>query len=256
MEPSKEDLAQELHEAYVQHKAGRLAEAAERWKADPAEPHVLTFSGPLEARPHRFCPSPTVPGADCPNCKKPLLHLLSLKADRLPFWTLPSPAAIHLLYCWICAIPFDLFSYRIRQDGSVEILQYLDRSSDSIGPDGPYDGYTGIFPESRVGLRALSEEEQRIARQLSVGGEGPEEYRYLTEPIHQIGGFPLICNAYEVQCPACDQAAPFFATIRDNAAGHDYQSDPLLTFTGNSGIQMVFHWCASCAVMTAYHSCD
>lgn len=252
MEPSDE----ELYEAAMRHAADGVAAAAERWNANPPQPYIVTFSGPLEARPHRFCPSPNVPGAECPNCKKPLVHLLSLQTDQLPFWSAHSPAAIHLLYCWTCAIPYDSFSYRIHPDGSIEILHYLDRYSDCFGPSGPYEGYTGVFPESRVGLRALSDVEQGIARQILVGEIVPEEYRYLTEPVHQIGGFPMIYNPQEVACPACAQGAPFFATICDNAVGEQSQFDPLLSFTGNCGVQMVFHWCTSCAVMTAYHSCD
>jgi len=255
---SDDDLDPQWQEAQARRRDEGLAATAERWNANPLGPHLLTFSGPLEDRPHTFCPGQTVAGADCPNCQKPLLCLLSLQTSKLPLRTsLPqAPVAIHLLYCWTCAIPFGPFSYRIHEDGRVEILQYLDRYSGCFGLAGPYDGYTGRYPESQVGLRALSVEEQGLARQLRADGEYPEAYRYLTHPVHQVGGVPMIHNPQTVQCPTCRQASPFFATICDNAVGQEYQRDSALTFTGNSGVQMVFHWCALCAVMSAYHSCD
>lgn len=259
MNPFDDELAKVWHEAMSQHREeelGKLSAEAERWQANPAEPYLLTFSGPLEDRPHAFCPSTPIQGADCPNCQKPLMRLLSLQTSELPFWNGHGPASIHLLYCWTCAIPYDLFSYSIHADGSIEILRYLDSYGGSLGPDGPYEGFTGVFPESRVGLRALSPEEQRLALQLRSEDEYFEEYRYLTDAVHQIGGYPKIHNSQAVECPSCGKLSPFFATICDNAVGQDFQPEASLTFTQNYGVQMVFHWCAPCAVMTAYHSCD
>lgn len=235
-----------------------MSDSAEQWQADPAEPYLLTFAGRLEKRPHRFCPSAAIAGADCPNCKKPLLRLLTLQTSELPFWRSRAkvPAAIHLLYCWTCAIPYGRFGYRIRRGGNVEILKYKDHEAGAFGPDGPYDGYTGKFPERKVGLRALSGKEQKLALQLRADEEFDEKNRHLTDPVHQIGGIPMIYNPEEVQCSACGRDIPFFATICDNARGQDYQADTSSTFVGCSSVQMVFHWCAACAVMTAYHSCS
>lgn len=253
---TNDEFAREWNEAETQHSAERLAAEEAAWLANPAQPYLLTFSGNPEELPHRFCPKDPAPGSDCPNCKKPLLHLLSLDTTSLPFLVRPHLPAIHLLYCWTCAIPYDRFRYRIQSDGSVEILQALDKYEYSFGAGGPYDGYTGIFPESPVGLRALSVEEQDLARRLQEGEHSSGEYRYLTEPVHQIGGMPMIYNWEVVECSECGQTAPFFATICDNATGQDSQPEPSLTFTNYWGVQMVFHWCEACAIMTAYHSCD
>jgi len=47
------------------------------------------------------------------------------------------------------------------------------------------------------------------------------------------------------------------AAICDKAAGNeDINAEQNETFTGNSGVQMVFLFCRDCSVVTAYHSCD
>ena len=66
----------------------------------------------------------------------------------------------------------------------------------------------------------------------------------------------MIYNPIEVFCGICGLPGPFFATICDNAVGHEHQSDESKTFTANSGVQMVFLYRAECSAITAYHSCD
>jgi hypothetical protein len=236
----------------------QLRRAKAKWLANPSEPYLVTFSGPEEDRPHTFCPEDRIAEADCPNCRKPLLMLASFETQRLPFSLGDrAPSNLHLLYCWTCAIPYDWFSYRIGALGEVEVIEFLDRYADALGPAGPYEGYTGVFPQSRVGLRALTHEEQELALQLQARGEHPESLWYLTEEAHQIGGIPKIWNLRDdALCPMCSRAAPFFATICDNAVGQEFQADRTKTFTGNCGVRVVFHYCAACSVMKAYHSCD
>ena len=257
MDEDQDGLLADWLETKQQDRTNQLLEYRANWRANPAEPYLLTFDGPLADRPHRFCGVNDVPGAECRNCKKPLLRMLTLTTAALPFSVGPhSPPRLHLLYCWTCALSYEPFSYRISPGGDVEILTSVDTSQGPFGPVGPYEGYTGVFPEIAVGLRALSKEEQELAVELHARQEFPKEHWYLTDPVHQIGGFPMAYNAQSMSCPECGETAPLFATLADNAAGQEFQTDKAKTFVNNCGVQTVFHYCADCSVMTAYHSCD
>ncbi|MCB1018978.1 MAG: hypothetical protein H6509_01165 [Bryobacterales bacterium] len=232
--------------------------ARKAWMAEPPRGYLLMFDEEDVEQPHVMAGDHHVPGAECPTCNKPLMRLLTLDTSRLPFVLDPAPPAfLHLFYCWTCAIPFDFFAYRIDDSGGVEIVSYLKEYSGAFGPEGPYDGYTGVFPEARASLRPLTdEEEERVLLLRAEQVDETPEDRLLNDVCHQIGGFPMIFNEMEeVLCPACSAPAPFFATICDNVGcqGNNYSAEH--TFTGNIGVQMVFHWCGPCSVMTAYHSC-
>lgn len=233
----------------------RAAKAA--WKCAPERGYLLTFAEDSALGPHRMAGVNSIPGAGCPNCNKPLLRLLTLDTSQLPFRLIPSPPPfIHLLYCWTCAIPYAPLVYRLDAEGGVELLDYRKECEGAFGIEGPYDGYTGEFREVRVGLRGLTDEQEEQALIVRAGGECPPGEWYLDSMLHQIGGFPKIYNEQEPDCLVCGQPAPFLATICDNSEGQDTQEDQQKTFTGNSGVQMVFHYCGPCRVVTAYHSCD
>ena len=213
----------------------------------------LDFSPAPDAIQHDFCGSHNILGANCPNCSKPLLRILSLlTADPALRPELSKTPVIHLLYCWTCSIPYGTFSYRIRRDGAVELLKLPPTNEYAFGPDGPYDEYTGVFPIKRVGLVALTKEEQRKQQKAQFDVDLALD---LFPQKHQIGGFPVILNSQEVVCPVCSNAAPLFAAICDDASGNqpgDVQSSQ--SFTGNMNVQMVFHYCRGCSVVSAYHS--
>ena len=126
-------------------------------KGNPEWGYWLNFCPPATEVQHDFCGAHDIAGASCPNCKKPLLRLLSLHAEDERLAIDPARnSVVHLLYCWICSIPFGEFSYRLGADGSVELLKVPARYQYEFGPDGPYDGYTGIFPNQRVSLQPMS----------------------------------------------------------------------------------------------------
>jgi hypothetical protein len=220
---------------------------------NPEQGFSLIFE-PLPAEAvYDFCGLHGIAGATCQSCSKPLLRILSLSANdsRLNVDPTITPA-IHLLYCWTCSIPYGTFSYRIRRDGAVELLKLPPTNEYAFGPDGPYDEYTGVFPIKRVGLVALTKEEQRKQQKAQFDVDLALD---LFPQKHQIGGFPVILNSQEVVCPVCSNAAPLFAAICDDASGNqpgDVQSSQ--SFTGNMNVQMVFHYCRGCSVVSAYHS--
>jgi hypothetical protein len=136
-----------------------MLEDNSRSNGNPEWGYKLNFSPAGSEVLHEFCGEHNISGAVCPNCDKPLLRPLSLDAkDPVLNFDEARHPIVHLLYCWTCSIPYGEFSYRIGEDGSVKILQVPPRKPDSeFGPEGPYDGYTGVFRNCHVALQPLSE---------------------------------------------------------------------------------------------------
>lgn len=222
----------------------------------PETGYWLNFTPPPDACAHEFCGSNIVRGAQCPNCDKPLLRLASFSASDSALLLDPARIpSLPLLYCWTCAIPYGEFQYKILSDGSVEILKYLEKDAGAFGFDGPYDGYTGKFPAKTFSLERQLEEEQRLLKLRfdEIEDDLPGE---LSDPRHQVGGFPMIYNPQSDVCPECGAEMPTFAAIADNAIGNGYAKRPEDSFVDNSGVQMIFLLCRECSVVSAYHSCD
>jgi hypothetical protein len=222
----------------------------------PEVGYWLNFSPPPGTLTHEFCGSNAVPGAQCPNCERPLLKLATFSADdpalmldRARITSLP------LFYCWTCSIPYGEFRYKVLADGSIQILNYLETYDGAFGPDGPYDGYTGQFQAKRFRLEPQTDEEQTELK-LRFEGTDSESAGDLNDPRHQVGGFPMIYNPQTDQCPQCGEEMPTLAAIADNAKGNGYAKTAEESFTDNSGVQTVFLFCRNCSVVSAYHSCD
>jgi hypothetical protein len=225
-------------------------------EGNPATGYWLNFASSPGAILHEFCGPNTIPGAECPNCVKPLLKVallsaadpaLELDPARIPF--------VPLLYCWTCAIPYGEFRYSIRADGSVEILTFLDSYDEAFGPDGPYEGYTGEFPSNRFSLEPQAEEEQCSLR-AHVEGSEEDLPEGLEDPRHQVGGYPMIYNPQSDTCPKCGSEMPTFASIADNACRNGDAETANESFADNSGVQTVFLLCRACSIISVYHSCD
>jgi hypothetical protein len=220
----------------------------------------LDFSPAPDAIQHDFCGSHNISGANCPNCSKPLLRILSLlTADPALRPELSKTPVIHLLYCWTCSIPYDLFSYKLNLDGSVELIEVPSPQTDVVdfGPGGPYDGYTGAFQLQRICLQPQSANEYAQLRK-SWAGDSDETEGALFEPRHQIGGYPFIYNPQKRHCPKCAGEMRMLASICNDATGNNaWRRDiPTNTFVDNGGVQMFFLFCPTCAIVSAAHSCD
>jgi|HubBroStandDraft_4_1064222.scaffolds.fasta_scaffold01806_3 hypothetical protein len=227
-------------------------------KGNPEVGNWLNFSANPTDTLHDFCGPHDIAGAHCPNCNKPLMRLLSLDAkdERLRFDPVRQPV-VHLLYCWTCSIPFGEFTYKVTSDGSVELLQVPPRKPEmEFGQEGPYEGYTGVFPHRQVSLQPLTadEEKQLRARVVDDFDDGDED---LFTPRHQVGGYPFIYNPSKTSCPLCSSEMPLLAAICDSSIGNDaFGIEPENSFTGNGGVQMLFQFCRDCSVVSAYQSCD
>ena len=135
------------------------------------------------------------------------------------------------------------------------MLEVPPPSDGQFGLDGPYDGYSGQYALKRVALMALSKEEQ--GKQLAAQSDSDLALEAFTDQKHQVGGYPVIANPQSVVCPACSKEAPFLALICDDASGNKPGEVPTENaFTDNPGVQVIFHFCRDCSVVSAYHSAD
>jgi hypothetical protein len=208
---------------------------------------------------HEFCGTHEIRGASCPNCNKPLLRILSLSAkDHVLALDEAKTPVVHLLYCWTCSIPYGEFSYKINRDGSVDMLQIPKPQPYDFGIDGPYDGYTGVYPLQKVILEPIGYVDDAKLAEAQKGGQY-DSADDLFSPRHQVGGSPFIYNPQTRTCLNCSSEMPVLAAICNDATGNDpwkNKEEESSTFTGNGGVQMVFHFCRDCAIVAAYHSCD
>jgi hypothetical protein len=225
----------------------------------PEQGYWLNFSPDANAIQHEFCGQPDIKGASCPNCMKPLLRILSLSAKD-PVLTLDyaKTPTIHLLYCWTCSIPYGSFSYRMKQDGSIELLQVPEpMPGTEFGLEGPYEGYIGEFPLCHVSLLPQSDSEREKLKERWSSNAEDETDDPVFEPRHQVGGYPFIYNPIKLNCPECTGAMKLLASICNDAAGNNpWQSEPSKTFVDNGGVQMFFQFCSNCSVISAAHSND
>jgi hypothetical protein len=191
-------------------------------------------------------------GATCPNCRRPLLLIMSLDAtdrrlelDRYRFKLLP------LLYCWTCVASAGLVRYALEQDGSA--ISILEFPSGDRYTDFPYPDYPAHFERHALTLVPLTPEEQRVLYQLNrtrARAELFEKYPALDRPRHQVGGEPLLLqSAEELTCSRCSGDMPLLASIGNDALGPK-------TFTDNDWVQLIFHICPQCSEVAAYTATD
>lgn len=216
---------------------------------------------------HRFGGQHTIQGAECPNCRLPLiryleldtrdprLHLDSLGVERLP-----------LLFCPRCPLAVDgEFSYRLLATDYIEIVRY-DPATESA------EDYPLAYPERVASLVPMPDELQLLFRLFNRGyiddveieNTAPEWWREFY-PRHQVGGEPLLVlrfsgmpNDGRIYCPVCHEEMAFFACV-----GNDYVDTPsdesLLEGGFHRGMwfgELLFHLCGRCRIVSAYYEGD
>jgi len=215
------------------------------------------IAGGSAASHHRFCGAHDLRGAQCPNCKKPLLRFLSLDLSQTPFTVETTQTHLHLLYCWRCKVSQRHFSYRILSADEIHILKYQPGESYD---DFPYEDYPDYFPAGTIEFEAVREDEQLILEKINnddinIYHYEDGRYKYLNKPHHQIGGMPKLMqvdywqNWITTLCPCCGGTMPFFAAIADNCL--DSRG-----FTDNAFVEVLYMFCPTCAVFTAFNICD
>lgn len=197
---------------------------------------------------HQFCGTHNIPGAVCPNCKKPLLLLLTIDKNdiRLNLQNLPGNF-LPLLWCWTCNVAQKPMYYKISKKGHFEWLKYGDGGAEH---DFPYPDYPLSFPSTYVHLIPLTEEQETAIKSINRGefdcyDLSLDLQSLCSSPVHQIGGEPYLVQEnpdYQhqdlqewVTCPICHEIMPFLAAIGDKTVDRK-------GFTGNEYVQVLFHY--------------
>lgn len=222
-------------------------------------------------------------GAVCLPCKRPLLLMMSLDtrdprleikltqgrlemriseggeigAAAQPYTSRLEERTFHdvpLLYCWSCG---DHLDYRLNPAGGVDVL---DQSAFHNAPGLclPYEPYPRSFPSKHIGLEAVPSHVQEIIRKQNAGTLDKEArwtpgVREALSLRHQIGGEPWFlqrdCLEGDWKCSLCRGDMPFLASVADETGSKK-------TFHHGAYVQVVFHYCAACQVVNAYHECS
>lgn len=178
---------------------------------------------------HTFCGAHNISGADCPNCDRPLMQMMSLDAsdERLQLRSL-GVQRLPLMFCWRCDIAQDVTQYRLRRDGGIDLLRF---KRGTQGPDFPYPDYPLSFPEAQFDLATAP-----------ISPPGP--------PRHQIGGRPLLVQSLrDLRCEVCRHRMRFLACVADEATAGG-------TFAGNAWVQTLFYVCLDDGVIATDQACD
>jgi hypothetical protein len=218
------------------------------WVAIPSKGYFVTpcAANECEYR-HMVGGSHEISNAQCPNCRKPLLRLLSLDAKD-PRLTLEHDGLdfIPLFLCWTCNVAQAPFYYRLAGNGSVEIVAF---ERGGIEADFPYEGYPVVFPERPCRLEDIPYSVQQAFEEANAGRE-IELGRDIRRPRHQVGGQPLVLDSYSaMRCITCQKRMAFLAAV-----GNDSGTEQ--GFVGNPYVQMLFHYCRTCQVIGVYHRTD
>jgi hypothetical protein len=175
---------------------------------------------------------------------------LDLSDERLGLTSFPV-ARLPFFFAWTCDISRGVLSYRVLSVDSVEILEY---HQGHAYMEFPYPDYPAHFPRRQFELRPLTHDEQRTISAPNAGAMKLSAVRDarpdLVRPQHQLCGEPYVVNEpRQAVCPACQGEMPVYAS-----AGDETMSGT--GFVGNNFVQVLFHLCSRCAVVTAYQMTD
>ncbi|MFO1054681.1 MAG: hypothetical protein U1F36_20860 [Planctomycetota bacterium] len=209
---------------------------------------VELVAHPDEDFQHIFCGTNDTAGAECPNCRRPMLRQLlldgrdrRLQLDRIGVERLP------LLFCWTCPLSLGT-AYRVEPDGSVELLRF---SRGEPAADFPYSEYPTQFPKAFARLDPVPHQIGERVAAMNAGIESiddPDDSTMI--PRHQLGGEPYFVQGRPfVRCSVCKRPAAILASIGDMTV--DGRG-----FTGNAFVQTWFALCGPCRVVRSGQMCD
>lgn len=226
-------------------------DAAPPWVSIPARGFSLQFTNRSRFE-HWFCGEHTIPGAQCPNCRKPLLRMLTLdtRDRRLGLQGLGAPH-VHLLFCWTCHLAQGETAYRLLPGGGIRFVQHR---RGGVSKTFPYRHYPRAFPGRRFTLVAIAAAEARTITALNAGelrsNRLSRSAQQLAVPRHQIGGEPrFLQGAPRRACPGCRHPMAFFASVGDDTLGDS-------GFTGNAFVQVLFLLCVRDRIVLSLQQCD
>ncbi len=193
-----------------------------------------------------------IAGADCPNCRKPLLLHLSLDLSDprfAPLAHLPSP--LRLLYCMRCALSWEPFRYRCKSPNRVEIIDVHQGAVD----DEEWQTEVGDhFARQPMVLTPLPPEVQEMMDRLNRGEDlsdeesdfylkavGSRSRSRIIDAITQVGGRSFLPQGQpDPTCATCGGAQSFLASVYNN------HPTGMLWMPKGLAAQITFSVCAEC----------
>lgn len=232
--------------------------------------HFINF-GYHENERHIFGGTHDCGGAWCPNCEMPLmLHLtIDLTDPVIALGGLPTKR-IGLFYCMRCALSWHDFSYRIVDDGQIEIMEAFHGETDWEGwySEG---GETDCFPEIAVRLAPIPKRLQVLYDKLNENEDLTKDEQYevasytghfarpeaggypIVDVVNQLGGRSFLCQRLrDPSCPGCRKVGLetkdmyFLASLTN-----DPTNDIRISY---AGVQIVFFLCRQCGTIKVRHS--
>ncbi len=201
---------------------------------------------------HELCGPHKIVGAWCPNCKKPLLRLLTLDCADTNLAELRAEglSVVHLLVCWTCRLAQKPLYYK-QERYDVTLLKW---GKGGACTDFPYAAYPIAFPVALVSLVRIGGREADAMARVVQGDVRPyhlpRAQQWLGLPKHQVGGFPVgIHPSSRPKCCKCKASMSPLAAICDTA------SDGLV-FAGNYFVQVVFWLCRRDWILLAQQISD
>lgn len=194
----------------------------------------------------QFCGRNLAKHGVCPNCDRPLLHIMTLR--NTPF-SLGVPS-VGLYYCWRCNIAQSPFFYRVL-DNDIEVLSF---GSGGIQDNFPYEGYPDQFPEVSVSYIRMPVDEVVAIEELNAGVRTPYSIftsrPELLSPRSQLGGiFYEMQDVDVMHCCNCNAPMRFLALIGDDTFTED-------KFTNNPEVGVMYFICVHCAIVGATQKVD
>jgi len=248
-----------LRPGWLAHRSERAGWAKEEDRDDaepplvsiPARGFALRFTNRSRFE-HSFCGEHTIPGAQCPNCRKPLLRMLTLdtRDRRLGLQGMAVPK-VHLLFCWTCHLAQGETAYCLLPGGGIRFVKHRRGGASQTFP---YRDYPTAFPGRRFTLAAIAVDEARAIAAINAGKRRAHDLnksgRQLAVPRHQIGGEPrFLAGAPRAACPRCRHPMAFLASVGDDVPGCS-------GFTGNAFVQVLFLLCKRDRIVLSLQQCD
>ena len=232
--------------------------------------HFLKLDGETTLQ-HYVGGSIDLHGAECPNCRKPLMLYLSLDSadQRLGLQDI-GVDVLRLFTCLRCELTWHGFAYTILDETAIELVAY------HVGCTTWHDWYedvsVDVFPRRPVALVPIPERVQELYDRLNDGDTLTEaeelEIAQATNSFaeEEVGGYPIVDVINQVGGRAflpqrLDE--PFCVCCAKQ--GHERQTLFVASLTNDpkdglkiahDGTQLVFYLCPVCRTVHFVQSCD
>lgn len=227
-------------------------------------PGYLVRVGQRSPFKHAIGGTHTLEGAECVNCKLPLMQFaaLDLLDPRIKLDVVKGVEIVPLLYCMRCSLCWYDFVYRMLDESEVEIIRIHQEGTWASWGD---EGLPDPLPTRPFDLEAMPEPLELMYDKLNNGEElSVDELAYIQKvtnrvavrtvsPVNQIGGRSYLMQ--RLDDPVCTYCSRFGVHNRMYFLAslvNDERVGLKITFPC---YQIVFFFCPKCCSLHVQHSC-